>query len=47
MLWLIFTIWVIFAIFCGILAELTEKEVFSFLFLVSIPIIFYVPMFLK
>ena len=47
MLWIIFTLWVLFAITCGILTEIVDKEIFGFLFLVSIPIIFYVPMFLK
>ena len=43
MLWIIFTLWVIFAITCAILADFFEREFFGFLFLVSLPIMFYVP----
>ena len=47
MLWTIFTIWVIFAIACVILVEEYEHEFFGFLFLMSLPIMFYVPFILK
>ena len=47
MIMVIFTIWVIFAIACGILTEITDHDFFGFLFLVSLPIMFYVPLFLK
>jgi hypothetical protein len=43
MLWIIFTVWVIFALACAILAEYFEKEFFGFMFLISLPIMFYVP----
>ena len=46
MLTIIFIVWVIFAITCAILAEYFEKEFFGFLFLISLPIMFYVPLFL-
>lgn len=46
MIWVIFTIWVIFSIACGIMEKKTENQLFTFLFLVSIPIMFYVPLFL-
>ena len=47
MIWVIFTIWIVFAIACGILEKKTENDFFGFLFLISLPIIFYVPLFLK
>ena len=43
MLWVIFIIWVIFAFTCAVLAEYFEKEFFGFLFLLSIPMMFYMP----
>ena len=46
MVWVIFTIWAIFSIGCGILTEITDNHFFGFLFLVSVPIMFYVPLFL-
>ena len=45
MLWIIFIIWVVFAITCAILAEKTENELFGFVFLLSLPMMFYVPFF--
>ena len=47
MLWVIFTIWFVFAIVCAILVEYSEKEIFGFFFLLSLPIMFYVPFILK
>ena len=44
-LWIIFIIWVIFAITCVILIEITENELFGFIFLLTLPIMFYVPFF--
>jgi len=46
MLTIIFIIWFIFAFTCVILAENTENEFFGFLFILSLPIMFYVPLFL-
>ena len=43
MLWVIFTVWVIFGFVCTILAEYFEHEFFGFLFLLSLPLMFYVP----
>lgn len=43
MLTIIFIIWVIFAITCAILAEYFEHEFFGFLFLLSLPLMFYMP----
>ena len=45
MLWIIFIIWVVFAVTCAILAETTENELFGFIFLLSLPMMFYVPFF--
>ena len=45
MLWIIFIIWVVFAITCAVLAEKTENELFGFVFLLSLPMMFYVPFF--
>ena len=47
MLWVIFTIWVLFVIVCGIMENKTENQFFTFLFLISLPIMFYIPLFLK
>lgn len=44
---LIFVIWFIFVIACVILEKTSENGIFTFLFLLSLPIIFYVPLFLK
>ena len=46
MLWIIFTIWVMFGVACAILAEYFEREIFGFCFLLSLPIMFYLPLFL-
>ena len=43
MIWVIFTVWVLFAITCAILADFFECEFFGFLFLISLPIMFYIP----
>lgn len=43
MLWIIFTLWALFAITCVILVEVYEHEFFGFLFLLSLPFMFYVP----
>ena len=43
MLWIIFILWVIFAITCVILVEVYEHEFFGFLFILSLPLMFYVP----
>ena len=43
MLMVIFVLWVIFAITCVILVEVYEHEFFGFLFLLSLPLMFYVP----
>lgn len=43
MLWIIFTIWVIFAITCAVLADVYEREFFGFLLIMSLPFMFYVP----
>ena len=47
MIWIVFKIWLIFAITCAILAEFFEREFFGFLFLASFPLMFYVPFFLN
>lgn len=46
MLWVIFTIWFIIAFACAVLVETTGKEFFGFIFLISLPIIFYIPFFI-
>lgn len=46
MLTIIFIIWFVFGITCAILADVYEREFFGFLFLISLPIMFYVPLFL-
>lgn len=43
MLWIVFVLWVVFAITCIILAEVYEHEFFGFLFVLSLPFMFYVP----
>ena len=43
MLWIIFALWVVFAITCVILVEVYEHEFFGFLFILSLPFMFYVP----
>ena len=43
MLWIIFILWCLFALTCVILVEVYEREFFGFLFLLSLPIMFYVP----
>ena len=43
MLMIIFALWVVFAITCVILIEVYEHEFFGFLFLLSLPFMFYVP----
>ena len=47
MLAIVFVVWFVFAITCGVLVEKFEHEIFGFLFFLSLPIIFYLPLFLK
>lgn len=43
MIWLIFVFWLVFAIGCGIMEKVTENQFYTFLLMVSLPIMFYVP----
>jgi hypothetical protein len=43
MLWVIYMVWVVFAIVCAVLVEVYEHEFFMFLLLLSLPLMFYVP----
>ena len=43
MLWILFMIWVIFSITYTVLVDVYKYEVFGFLFLISLPIMFYLP----
>ena len=47
MLLIIFILWAVFAITCGYFEEKRHSGIFAFLFFLSLPIIFYVPLFLK
>ena len=44
MIWIIFVIWFIFAIACGIMEKKTENGFYIFLFFISLPIMFYLPL---
>lgn len=43
MIWVIYTIWVIFITVCVIIENRTENGIGMFLLLVSLPIMFYIP----
>jgi len=43
MIWVVFVIWVIFAMFCGIMDFLKNSQLYLVLFLLSLPIMFYLP----
>lgn len=43
MIWIIYTIWVIFITVCVIIENRTENGIGMFLLLVSLPIMFYIP----
>jgi len=43
MIWMIFVIWFVFAIACGIMEKKTDNQFYMFLFFVSLPIMFYMP----
>ena len=43
MLWIIFTIWVVFIISCAIINNVTDNEIYGFLIILSIPVMFYIP----
>ena len=43
MIWVIYLIWVVFALVCVIAENMTENGFFGFLILISIPLMFYVP----
>ena len=43
MIWIIYMIWLIFITVCGIIENRTDNGIGIFLFLVSLPIMFYVP----
>ena len=47
MIWIIFIIWSVFALACGVMENKSQNGVFGFLFLLSLVIMFYVPLFLK
>ena len=42
-LWIIFTIWFVFTLICVYFVEEKENEFFGFLFLLSLPLMFYMP----
>lgn len=44
MIWLIFAIWMSFIIVCTIMEKITGSQFYMFLFFVSLPIIFYIPL---
>ena len=43
MLMIIFVLWLVFAFVCAVLVDVYEHEFFGFLFLMSLPFMFYVP----
>lgn len=43
MLWIIFAVWFIFILVCAVLVEVYKHELFVFLFLLSLPLMFYMP----
>lgn len=43
MIWVIYLIWVVFALVCVIAENITGLDFFEFLLLISIPLMFYVP----
>ena len=43
MIWVIYTIWVIFITVCAVIENKMENGIGMFLLLVSLPIMFYVP----
>lgn len=43
MLWIIFTIWMVFITICAVMEKKTNNYFYTFLFLISIPVMFYVP----
>ena len=44
MIWIIFAIWMSFIIVCTIMERITGSQFYMFLFFVSLPIIFYIPL---
>jgi len=42
-LWIVFIIWVVFTLICVFMVEVAEEELYGFLFLISLPVIFYLP----
>ena len=44
MIWIVFVIWFVFALACGIMEKKTDKGFYGFLFLLSLPIMFYLPL---
>ena len=47
MLWIIFTVWFILGGISLYLGERTKNIIFGIIYMVSLPIMFYVPFFLK
>ena len=43
MIWIIYTIWVIFITVCAVIENKMENGIGIFLLLVSLPIMFYIP----
>ena len=43
MIWIVFIIWLVFALVCTIAEEKTHKGLFMVLLLISIVVMFYVP----
>ena len=43
MLWIIFTIWMVFIIICAVMEKKTNNNFYMILFLISIPVMFYAP----
>ena len=43
MLWIIFTIWMVFITICAVMEKKTNNNFYMILFLISIPVMFYAP----
>ena len=43
MIWIIYIIWLVFALILGIVGQITQKDIYGVIALISTSIMFYVP----
>ncbi len=43
MIWIIYVIWLVFALILGVIGQITQKDIYGFIAIISTIVMFYVP----